>query len=327
MPRLEVAADGFRFDDRPLRIISGGLHYFRIHLEQWADRLRKARLMGLNTIETYVPWNVHSPRPGEFRLDAGLGLPRLLDLAAAEDLHVPLRPGPVHRRRVGGRWSALLAARRRGHRTAQPRPALLEGGGRLPRCPAAARPSLPLHPWRPDSRRATGERIRCVRRRLRLPGGTGGAAAPAGSRRTPHRHPHCRTAAATPQPRSSGYTAGSCSTAASARDNESLPIRSEASDPPSHDRCAQGAEWRPRKRPNRTGEVAGRLRERWADPQLVDFGASDEALLDVASGRARAVGRLPYELPRSMAAVEASRSDVPHDTADPVSPFGADLGL
>ncbi|MCX5498181.1 hypothetical protein OG887_01895 [Streptomyces sp. NBC_00053] len=60
---------------------------------------------------------------------------------------------------------------------------------------------------------------------------------------------------------------------------------------------------------------------------IVDFGASDEALLDVASGRARAVGRLPYELPRSMAAVEASRSDVPHDTADPVSPFGADLGL
>lgn len=44
MPRLEVAADGFRPDDRPLRIISGGLHYFRIHPEQWADRLRKAHL-------------------------------------------------------------------------------------------------------------------------------------------------------------------------------------------------------------------------------------------------------------------------------------------
>ncbi|MFI5771222.1 glycoside hydrolase family 3 protein [Streptomyces sp. NPDC051658] len=60
---------------------------------------------------------------------------------------------------------------------------------------------------------------------------------------------------------------------------------------------------------------------------IVDFGASDEALLDVAFGRARAEGRLPYELPRSMAAVEASRSDVPHDTADPVFPFGAGLDL
>ncbi|MFI6648992.1 glycoside hydrolase family 35 protein [Streptomyces sp. NPDC050529] len=94
MPRLEVAADEFRLDDRPLRIISGGLHYFRIHPEQWADRLRKARLMGLNTVETYVPWNLHSPRPGEFRLDGGLDLCRFLDLAAAEGLHVLLRPGP-----------------------------------------------------------------------------------------------------------------------------------------------------------------------------------------------------------------------------------------
>lgn len=94
MARLEIAADGFRLDDRPLRIISGGLHYFRIHPEQWADRLRKARLMGLNTVETYVPWNLHSPHPGEFRLDAGLDLPRFLNLAAAEGLHVLLRPGP-----------------------------------------------------------------------------------------------------------------------------------------------------------------------------------------------------------------------------------------
>ncbi|MGW1508578.1 beta-galactosidase [Streptomyces sp. NPDC002394] len=94
MPRLEIADDGFRLDDRPFRIISGALHYFRIHPEQWADRLRKARLLGLNTVETYVPWNLHAPRRGEFRLDGGLDLPRFLDAAAAEGLHVLLRPGP-----------------------------------------------------------------------------------------------------------------------------------------------------------------------------------------------------------------------------------------
>ncbi|GGV85387.1 beta-galactosidase [Streptomyces gelaticus] len=94
MPRLEIAEHGFRLDDHPFRIISGGLHYFRIHPEQWADRLHKARLLGLNTVETYVPWNLHAPRPGEFRLDGGLDLPRFLDLAAAEGLHVLLRPGP-----------------------------------------------------------------------------------------------------------------------------------------------------------------------------------------------------------------------------------------
>jgi beta-galactosidase len=94
MPRLEIADDGFRLDDRPFRVISGGLHYFRVHPDQWADRLRKARLLGLNTVETYVPWNLHAPRPGEFRLDGGLDLPRFLELAAAEGLYVLLRPGP-----------------------------------------------------------------------------------------------------------------------------------------------------------------------------------------------------------------------------------------
>ncbi|MFE7598283.1 beta-galactosidase family protein [Streptomyces sp. NPDC057494] len=94
MPRLETADDGFRLDDRPFRIISGALHYFRIHPEQWADRLRKARDLGLNTVETYVPWNLHAPRRGEFHLDGALDLPRFLDTAAAEGLHVLLRPGP-----------------------------------------------------------------------------------------------------------------------------------------------------------------------------------------------------------------------------------------
>ncbi|MFJ9575480.1 beta-galactosidase [Streptomyces sp. NPDC101191] len=94
MPRLEIAEDGFRLDDHPFRIISGGLHYFRVHPGHWADRLRKARLLGLNTVETYVPWNLHAPRPGVFRLDGGLDLPRFLELAAAEGLHVLLRPGP-----------------------------------------------------------------------------------------------------------------------------------------------------------------------------------------------------------------------------------------
>ncbi|MEU1508118.1 beta-galactosidase family protein [Kitasatospora sp. NPDC005748] len=94
MPVLQIHDEGFTLDGQPLRIISGGLHYFRVHPGHWADRLRKARLMGLNTVETYVPWNLHQPRPDEFRLDAGLDLPAFLDLAAAEGLHVLLRPGP-----------------------------------------------------------------------------------------------------------------------------------------------------------------------------------------------------------------------------------------
>ncbi|MFD7373686.1 glycoside hydrolase family 3 C-terminal domain-containing protein [Streptomyces mirabilis] len=60
---------------------------------------------------------------------------------------------------------------------------------------------------------------------------------------------------------------------------------------------------------------------------VADYGTSDTALLDVAFGRARAQGRLPFELPRSMAAVEASRPDAPDDTEDPVFPYGYGLNL
>ena len=55
------------------------------------------------------------------------------------------------------------------------------------------------------------------------------------------------------------------------------------------------------------------------------YGSSDEAFLDVVFGDAQPEGSLPFDLPRSMAAVVASRSDVPFDTADPVFRFGYGL--
>ncbi|MFJ4685530.1 glycoside hydrolase family 35 protein [Streptomyces sp. NPDC088789] len=94
MSVLQIDHTGFLLDGEPFRLLSGGLHYFRVHPEQWADRLHKARLMGLNTVETYVPWNLHQPRPDRFDLDGPLDLARFLDLAAAEGLYVLLRPGP-----------------------------------------------------------------------------------------------------------------------------------------------------------------------------------------------------------------------------------------
>ena len=56
-----------------------------------------------------------------------------------------------------------------------------------------------------------------------------------------------------------------------------------------------------------------------------NFGVSDAALLDVLVGRAKPEGRLPFELPSSMDAVRAQYSDVPHDSARPLFPFGFGL--
>jgi beta-glucosidase len=60
---------------------------------------------------------------------------------------------------------------------------------------------------------------------------------------------------------------------------------------------------------------------------VANWGVSGAALLDVLSGAAPAQGRLPFDVPRSMAAVEASRPDVPFDTEDPLFRFGHGLTL
>ena len=60
---------------------------------------------------------------------------------------------------------------------------------------------------------------------------------------------------------------------------------------------------------------------------VANWGVSSSALLDVLTGAAVAQGRLPFDVPRSMAAVEASRPDVPFDTEDPLFRFGHGLTL
>ncbi|MFJ4223951.1 glycoside hydrolase family 3 N-terminal domain-containing protein [Microbacterium sp. NPDC089695] len=59
----------------------------------------------------------------------------------------------------------------------------------------------------------------------------------------------------------------------------------------------------------------------------VNWGASGAALLDVLGGAVPSTGALPFDLPRSMSAVEASRPDVPFDTSDPLFRFGHGLRI
>ncbi|GAA1957079.1 glycoside hydrolase family 3 protein [Agromyces allii] len=58
-----------------------------------------------------------------------------------------------------------------------------------------------------------------------------------------------------------------------------------------------------------------------------NYGASARAVLDVLTGAVAPLGKLPFDLPSSMAAVEASREDVPFDTKDPLFRFGHGLSL
>lgn len=91
---FEIGEEDFLLDGAPQRVLSGAIHYFRVHPELWADRIRKARLMGLNTIETYVAWNAHEPRKGRWDASGANDLGLFLDLVAAEGMHAIVRPGP-----------------------------------------------------------------------------------------------------------------------------------------------------------------------------------------------------------------------------------------
>jgi beta-galactosidase len=91
---FSIGDTDFLRDGKPHQVISGALHYFRVHPDQWQDRIRKARLMGLNTIETYVAWNAHEPRRGEWDATGWNDLGRFLDLVHAEGLDAIVRPGP-----------------------------------------------------------------------------------------------------------------------------------------------------------------------------------------------------------------------------------------
>ena len=55
---------------------------------------------------------------------------------------------------------------------------------------------------------------------------------------------------------------------------------------------------------------------------LADFGAADDAVLDVLFGKFNPTGRLPFELPSSMEAVAKQKEDLPHDSENPLFPFG-----
>lgn len=61
---LSANQPNFTLNNKEITIYSGALHYFRVPRPYWRDRLRKMRAAGLNTVETYIPWNLHEPQPG-----------------------------------------------------------------------------------------------------------------------------------------------------------------------------------------------------------------------------------------------------------------------
>src|SRR4051794_8107001 len=63
---FSLGDSAFLLDGKPFQMISGEIHYPRVPREAWRQRMRMAKAMGLNTVGTYVFWNVHEPQKGKF---------------------------------------------------------------------------------------------------------------------------------------------------------------------------------------------------------------------------------------------------------------------
>ncbi len=93
MSRFEVR-DNFYLDGEPFKIISGAFHYFRTVPEYWQDRLEKCKALGCNTVETYIPWNLHEPKRGQYCFEGILDIEKFIQLAQQLGLYVIIRPSP-----------------------------------------------------------------------------------------------------------------------------------------------------------------------------------------------------------------------------------------
>jgi beta-galactosidase len=73
-----------------------------VHPALWRDRLRRLTDLGLNTVDTYVAWNFHQPRPDRApRFTGWHDISAFVQLAAEEGLDVIVRPGPY----ICAEWS------------------------------------------------------------------------------------------------------------------------------------------------------------------------------------------------------------------------------
>jgi beta-galactosidase len=94
MPTFEISGKSFLYEGKPIQILSGAIHYFRVVPEYWRDRLLKLKACGLSTVETYVAWNIHEPKPGQFCFEGLADIEGFIKTAGELGLHVIVRPGP-----------------------------------------------------------------------------------------------------------------------------------------------------------------------------------------------------------------------------------------
>ncbi|MBD1433107.1 beta-galactosidase [Sphingobacterium sp. DN00404] len=79
---------------KPWVPITGEFHYCRYASRYWDESLKKMKAGGINTVATYVFWNIHERKEGEFDWEENRNLREFIRLCSENDLFVIVRIGP-----------------------------------------------------------------------------------------------------------------------------------------------------------------------------------------------------------------------------------------
>lgn len=88
----------FLKNGKPHFVISGEIHYFRLDAKYWEKHLKLLKLSGANTTSTYIPWDWHEIKEGQFdftgKTDPARNLVKYIKLCKKIGLDLIVKPGP-----------------------------------------------------------------------------------------------------------------------------------------------------------------------------------------------------------------------------------------
>ncbi|KAF4361756.1 hypothetical protein G4B88_012064 [Cannabis sativa] len=99
----EVSYDGrsLIINGQHTLLFSGSIHYPRSTPQMWHSLIGKAKEGGLDVIQTYVFWNIHEPKQGQYDFSGRKDLVKFIKEIQAQGLYASLRIGPF----IESEWS------------------------------------------------------------------------------------------------------------------------------------------------------------------------------------------------------------------------------
>jgi len=81
-------------NDRPFIPVTGEFHFSRFPHEYWDESIKKMKAGGINTIATYVFWNIHEEKEGAFDWTGDKDLRTFIELCGKNHVYAIVRIGP-----------------------------------------------------------------------------------------------------------------------------------------------------------------------------------------------------------------------------------------